>query len=315
MVVMNVDSGRDKDVLADFVDAIADSMDDPDVRGADIAARLYLSRFHFDRVVSAVAGESPARFRRRVRMERAAYRLATSSSSVLDIAIEAGYGSHEAFTRAFIRMHGVPPSRWRSGATRSFFLDAPSGVHFHPPAGLRLPARGKVTDMDVLNRMVHHHVWLVGELIAAARQLDDDTLDKPIELSVEGVDDDPTARSLLHRLVWQLEMWSAAVDDEQYDFPDSDAFVSLGELHERHQVAGSRYLALVDRLGSEGRFDETFVDALCDPPRVFTYGGMVSHVLTFAAHRRILVLGALHRAGVTELGHGDPMHYVAEPAG
>jgi AraC family transcriptional regulator len=300
------------DVLATFVDAVADSLDDPQTTAADIAGRLYLSRFHFDRVVSAVAGESPAKFRRRVRLERAAYRLSTSRHTVLDIAVEAGYGSHEAFTRAFTRAHGVTPTRWRSGTSRSFFLDAPSGVHFHPPAGLRLPARGKVRSMDVLTSMVRHHVWLVGEMIRTAGQVDDATLDQPIELSVEGVDDNPTIRSLLHRLVWQLEMWLAAVDDQPFDFPESDDAVSLDELRRRHEQAGPRYLALVERLGGEGRYDETFVDALCDPPHVFTYAGMVSHVLTFAAHRRTLVLGALSRAGVDELGHGDPMKFLAE---
>ena len=61
----------------------------------------------------------------------------------------------------------------------------------------------------------------------------------------------------------------------------------------------------------EGRLDETFVDAVCDPPEVFTYGGMIAHVLTFAAHRRTLVCGALADAGVTDLGSGDPMRWVA----
>ena len=65
----------------------------------------------------------------------------------------------------------------------------------------------------------------------------------------------------------------------------------------------------------EERLDDTFVDSLCDPPEVFTYGGMVAHVLTFAAHRRTLVCGALADAGVTDLGNGDPMRWVAEPVG
>jgi hypothetical protein len=46
-----------------------------------------------------------------------------------------------------------------------------------------------------------------------------------------------------------------------------------------------------------GRLDDAFVDATCEPPDVFTYGGMLAHVLTFAAHRRMLVLGALYSAG------------------
>ena len=63
---------------------------------------------------------------------------------------------------------------------------------------------------------------------------------------------------------------------------------------------------------SEGRLDETFVDAHCTPPEVYTYGGLIAHVLTFAAHRRTLVVGALTSAGVDDLGYGDPRKWVAE---
>ncbi len=80
------------DVFATFVDVVAESLDDPDTTGADLARRAYLSRFHFDRIVTAVAGESPAAFRRRVLLERAAYRLVSGADGVLDIAVEAGYG-------------------------------------------------------------------------------------------------------------------------------------------------------------------------------------------------------------------------------
>jgi hypothetical protein len=41
---------------------------------------------------------------------------------------------------------------------------------------------------------------------------------------------------------------------------------------------------------------------------------MVAHVLTFAAHRRVLVCGALADAGIQDLGAGDPMTWVAQPA-
>jgi len=76
--------------------------------------------------------------------------------------------------------------------------------------------------------------------------------------------------------------------------------------------SGPAFLAQVRTIVDEGRLDETFVDAVCDPPEVFTYGGMSAHVLTFAAHRPTLVCGALIDAGVTDLGAGDPMRWVAE---
>ncbi len=62
-----------------------------------------------------------------------------------------------------------------------------------------------------------------------------------------------------------------------------------------------------------GRLDDAFVDGICEPAEVFTNGGMIAHVLTFAAHRRTLVALALDAAGIEDLGWGDPMRWVAEP--
>jgi AraC family transcriptional regulator len=300
------------DTFARFVDVLADTLDDHEASGEELASRLHFSRFHFDRLVSAAAGEPPATLRRRVLLERAAYRLITTDHDVLWVALDAGYSSHEAFTRAFRRAYGQAPSRWRRQPT-GFRIEAPSNVHFNPPGGLRFPADGKVTGMDLLTRMVEHHVWLVGELLTRAERLPDDVLDAPVEISVDGIDDDPTLRSLLSRLVGQLAMWDAATHDRPYDF-EVERNESVAGMRARLAEAGPAFLDQVRAVVDDGRLDETFVDTTCDPPRVFTYGGMIAHVLTFAAHRRTLVLGALADAGVTDLGAGDPMRWVAEHA-
>jgi hypothetical protein len=271
-----------------------------------------MSRFHFDRVVAAAAGEAPGAFRRRVMLERSAYRLLTSDRGVLDIAVEAGYSSHEAFTRAFSRAYGQTPSRWRKRPTR-IQIQAPSDVHFHPPGGLRLPARTKVSSMDLVVKMVEHHIWLVGEMVSRASSLRDDQLDAPIEISVEGVDDSPTLRSLLSRLIGQMDMWNAAMTARAYDF-SVERGESTSDMRTRLAEVGPAFLEHVRDVCERGRLDETFVDAICETPEVFTYGGMIAHVLTFAAHRRTLVVGALHDAGITDLGAGDPMRWVADPA-
>jgi AraC-like DNA-binding protein len=59
--------------------------------------------------VSAAAGDTQAA----LLLERAAYRLITTDDDVLRVAVDAGYSSHEAFTRAFSRAYGEAPSRWR----------------------------------------------------------------------------------------------------------------------------------------------------------------------------------------------------------
>ena len=112
------------DAFATFVDTLAQSLDDHDANGDDLAARAYLSRFHFDRVVGAAAGETPARLRRRVLLERAAFRLVTSRATVLDVALEAGLlverGVHQGIPaglrRRALRMAGV--TRRGSSSTR-----------------------------------------------------------------------------------------------------------------------------------------------------------------------------------------------------
>ena len=105
-------------------------------------------------------------------------------------------------------------------------------------------------------------------------------------------------------------MWDAATHDEPYDIA-VERDQSIAELREALAQAGPAFLTQVRTIIEDGRLDETFVDAICDPPEVFTYGGMIAHVLTFAAHRRTLVCGALADAGVTDLGSGDPMRWVA----
>jgi len=228
---------------------------------------------------------------------------------VLEIAMDAGYSSNEAFTRAFARHYGAPPSRWRRHPAQ-FQISTPNDVHFNPPGGLRVPAERKVTGMELLTRMVEHHVWLVGEMVDRADALSDEVLDAPVSISVDGIDCDPTLRSLLARLVGQLAMWDAATHDEPYDI-ELERGQSIGELRQTLAHAGPAFLTQVRSIIEEGRLDETFVDAVCDPPEVFTYGGMIAHVLTFAAHRRTLVCGALADAGVADLGSGDPMRWVA----
>jgi AraC family transcriptional regulator len=304
------------DSFHDFVDQLADALADGaavDGTGDQWAARLHFSRFHFDRMISSVAGEPPGAFRRRILLERAAYRMITTTAPLLDIAVEAGYGSHEAFTRAFTRAYGVAPAAWRRKPSQ-IRIAAPSGVHFHPPGSLRLPARPskKVTSMDLLTAMVEHHVWLTGEMIRVAGRLTDEQLDQPIELDV---DDDPqTIRSLLSRLVGQMGMWNAIMADREYDW-SIEEHESLASLRERLAVEGQTYLTHVRDVVHRDALDETFVDACGDQPYVFTYGGNIAHVVTFAAHRRTLVVLALSRHGVDELGWGDPMRFVGESAG
>ncbi|WP_051570749.1 helix-turn-helix domain-containing protein [Cryptosporangium arvum] len=77
-------------------------------RVAHVSRSTFAERFH------AVVGESPARFVLRIRTQRAKELLTREGWSVARTAVALGYGSEAAFSRAFRRVVGVPPSTWRT---------------------------------------------------------------------------------------------------------------------------------------------------------------------------------------------------------
>ena len=296
------------DTFAAWLDVLVDTIDEHDLTGDEIAGRLHVSRFHLDRIVSSTAGEAPSALRRRILLERSAYRLATSRRTILDVAVEAGYGSHEAFTRAFRRAYGTTPQAWRTrpGPIR---LATGNDIHFHPPGGIRLPAQRRVTAMDLIQKMVEHHIWLTGELIECAAQLTDEQLDERIVMSVDDDPDPSTLRRILSRLVGQMAMWNATMASQSYDFA-VEQHESTTQMRRRLAEAAPVFLGHVRDAIEKGELDDVFVDASCDPPYTCTYGAMVAHVLTFAAHRRTLAVLALDKHGITRLGWGDPITYL-----
>src|SRR5262245_55258641 len=93
------------------------SLDDEGVTG-HLARRAYLSRSQFYRLFRALIEESPGAMRQRFLLERAAWQLGRTQTSVTEIAFQANYGSLEAFTRAFRKAFRVSPSLYRRmGAT------------------------------------------------------------------------------------------------------------------------------------------------------------------------------------------------------
>ena len=84
-----------------------------------MARKACFSRRQFHRLTLDVIGETPAAHQRRVRLDRAAWLLLTTRATVLDIALETGWESHEVFTRAFRAQFGTTPSAFRKDRGRS----------------------------------------------------------------------------------------------------------------------------------------------------------------------------------------------------
>ncbi len=79
----------------------------------DIAVHAGVSRFHMTRIFDVRMGLPVMAYVRVRRLTEAARRLASGASSILEVALEAGYGSHEAFTRAFRDQFSLTPEQVR----------------------------------------------------------------------------------------------------------------------------------------------------------------------------------------------------------
>lgn len=129
-----------------------------------LAADVGLSPFHFHRVFRGMTGETPLDLSRRLRMERAARMLVDSDHPVTQIAFDAGYESHEAFTRAFRDYYSTAPSGFRLKRYRRTSLPATCGVHFDPKGSVPVftprDSGGRAMDVEIAD-MPEYYVGCV----------------------------------------------------------------------------------------------------------------------------------------------------------
>lgn len=100
---------------------------------------FFISKFHFHRLFTAFTGLSLQQYIRWLRLKRAAHQLIVDKDEpIINIAINAGFESHEAFSRTFKKMCGFSPSHYRRNASWAYWDKSP----------YCLPPRGK-TNMNI----------------------------------------------------------------------------------------------------------------------------------------------------------------------
>jgi AraC-like DNA-binding protein len=298
-------TGRDR--LRELLDAVVDAAN-TDVES--MARSSHFSEFHFSREVRRLAGEPPAAMRRRVMLERAAWRL-QRGESVSAVAAAEGWSSAEVFSRAFRRAFGVPPSR---AAEVHYLLPAPNGVHFHPPhalwvdgPGSRGAPAGSVPEISAV--LVDHDVADTDYLLECACTLTDRQWAEEISpgqqvLAWDGPE--PSVGAVLGAIVWTKQVWLATI--EEADFPTRQ-HLPPSALRDHHRDVGARWIEMVQSCSAAGKLGDTVIDALCDPPESFPLYGIIAHVLTFSALRRGLARAMLAHHGV-RTHHGDPLAWM-----
>jgi AraC family transcriptional regulator len=86
---------------------------DQPIETAELARIAFTSEYHFRRMFSALAGVPLSEYIRRRRLTVAGAEVLAGKETLLDIAVRYGYGSGEAFARAFRALHGVGPGEAR----------------------------------------------------------------------------------------------------------------------------------------------------------------------------------------------------------
>lgn len=98
----------------------------------DIASACGTSKYHLAHAFGAATGLAVMAYVRGRRLSEAALRLAGGAPDILGLAVDSGYGSHEAFTRAFRTQFGLTPEAVRA---RGDVEEIPIMPALKPPQG------------------------------------------------------------------------------------------------------------------------------------------------------------------------------------
>jgi AraC family transcriptional regulator len=122
-----------------------------------IAGACGVSPYHLTRAFGEATGRSLMRYVRARRLSEAARQLALGAESILHVALDSGYGSHEAFSRAFRDHFGLTPEQLRArGTLDSLVLVEAMTMHSTPFAQLEAP-RFETMKPTLLAGLVERH--------------------------------------------------------------------------------------------------------------------------------------------------------------
>lgn len=159
--------------------------------------------------------------------------------------------------------------------------------------------------MDLLDRLLGHDAWTTRHLLARCEEVGEESLHRRFEIGHGSV------MATLEHVVGNVEVWTDLMRGRR-PAPAATAppaAASLSNLLERFDAASAAFGTQARGVRDAGRWDDTYLDVLDDPPRPKSLGGTIVHVVTHNMAHRTEILHMLHELGVQDLIEGDALSW------
>ena len=155
--------------------------------------------------------------------------------------------------------------------------------------------------------MIEHHAWHLACLLDIAENWSDAELDRTMQASepFPWMCGPATIREMLGRAAGFAAPWMHAINGIETPYKPN----TVTEMREALDKGRVAFIEIIRSVERDRSWDLTFVDAVCEPPEVFSYGGVIGHVLTYNAYRRFALVSEFRSLGHTDIAFGDPIQF------
>ena len=160
--------------------------------------------------------------------------------------------------------------------------------------------------MDLLDRLLGHDESTTGELLRRCGELTEFQLHQRFDIGHE------TVHATLVHMIDNVGTWTELMRTGAPE-PRTDGWAEMGipSITAEHERSYGEFARLAREIRGAGRWDDTWVDSLDDPPQSKSFGGAIGHVITHNMHHRGEVAHMLSRLGLTDLPEGDLLGWEA----
>ncbi|GHV36287.1 hypothetical protein FACS18949_15520 [Clostridia bacterium] len=114
------------------------------------------SKFHAERIFTALVNKTPFEYIRSMRLTNAARTLQVSDEKIIDVALDNGFGSHDGFTRAFKRQFAITPQKYqRETPAVPWYAAHPIEAYYLLKEGSKAMDKEKVSKVVTVTAVEH----------------------------------------------------------------------------------------------------------------------------------------------------------------